>query len=195
MPERAHVSSVDALEAFRSALIIYLSKARPALDEVNAEVMRTRVWLQEDQRTHWENELRRRARSLQEAQQALFSAKLSSFREATSVEQLIVHRSKRAFDEADGKLRVIKKWKRDYDNRVEPLLKQMEKLHSVLSHDMGMAIAYLTKAIDTLHSYAGTAVAPAAPPSTPAPTEGPTSDLHPAATPAAGPGAPPGERR
>jgi len=87
MPERAHVTSVDALESFRSALIIYLSKARPALDEVNADVMRTRVWLEDEQRTHWENEFRRRARALQEAQAALFSAKLSSFRESSSVEQ------------------------------------------------------------------------------------------------------------
>ena len=45
MPERAHVTSVDALELFRSQLIVYLSKARPALDEVSAEVVRTRVWL------------------------------------------------------------------------------------------------------------------------------------------------------
>ena len=136
MPERAHVTSVDALEAFRSSLIVYLSKARPTLDEVQAEVVRTRIWLQDDQRTHWENESRRRTRALQEAQAALFSAKLSRFRESSSVEQLMVHRAKRSFDEAEDKLRVIKKWNRDFDNRVEPLVKQMEKLHSVLGHDM-----------------------------------------------------------
>ena len=88
MPERAHVSSIDELEAFRSALIIYLSKARPTLDEVSSEVMRTRVWLDDEQRIHWENEFRRRTRALQEAQAALFSARLSTFREESSAEQL-----------------------------------------------------------------------------------------------------------
>ena len=136
MPERAHVTSVDALEAFRSNLIVYLSKARPTLEEVSAEVQRTRVWLEDEQRTHWENELRRRSRALQEAQAALFSAKLSRFREASSAEQMAVQRAKRALDEAEDKLRVIKKWNRDYDNRVEPLVKQMEKLHTVLGHEM-----------------------------------------------------------
>jgi len=168
MPERAHVTSVDALELFRSQLIIYVSKARPALDEVSAEVVRTRGWLQDEQRTRWENELRRRSRALQEAQAALFSARLSSFQEESSLQQMMVHRTKRAFDEAEEKLRVIKKWNRDFDNRVEPLLKQMEKLHTVLAHDMVQAVAFLAHAIDTLHAYAGIAPPTTAPGSAPA---------------------------
>jgi hypothetical protein len=165
MPERAHVTSIDALEAFRSTLIIYLTKARPTLDEVGAEVVRTRSWLEDEQRNHWDNELRRRTRALEEAQAALFSARLSSFREASSVEQMAVHRAKRAFDEAQDKLRVIKKWSRDFDNRVDPLLKQTEKLQTVLAHDMVQAIAFLTQAINSLHAYAGVALPSAAPPS------------------------------
>ena len=184
MPERAHVTSVDALESFRSSLIVYLSKARPALDEVSSEVMRTRVWLEDEQRTHWENELRRRSRALQEAQAALFSARLSSFRESSSVEQLVAHRTKRAYDQAEAKLRVIKKWNRDFDNRVAPLLKQMEKLHSVLGHDMGRAIAFLTQAINTLHAYAGIALPADAPGASPA------ADASPGSEGAAGPGVP-----
>jgi len=168
MPEQAHVSSVDALESFRSSLIVYLSKARPALEEVSADVMRTRLWLQDEQRTHWENEVRRRSRALQEAQQALFSARLSTFREETSAEMMAVHRTRRAFDEAETKLKVIRKWNRDYDNRAEPLVKQMEKLQTVLAHDMVQAIAFLTQAINTLHAYAGIAPPSAAPASAPA---------------------------
>jgi hypothetical protein len=167
MPERAHVTSIDALELFRSNLIIYLSKARPALDEISAEVVRTRTWLEDEQRTHWENELRRRYRALQEAQQALFSARLSTFREETSAEQIAVHRTKRAFDEAEDKLRVIRKWHRDFDNRVQPPLKQMEMLHTVLAHDMVQAIAFLTQAIKTLHAYAGVAPPTASPATSP----------------------------
>ena len=161
MPQRAQVTSVEALESFRSSLIVYVSKARPVLDEVSAEVMRTRVWLEDEQRVHWENEARRCTRALQEAQQALFSARLSTFREETSAEQMAVHRTKRAFDEAEGKLKVLKKWNRDFDNRAEPLVKQMEKLQSVLAHDMVLAIAFLTQAITTLHAYAR--IAPHAP--------------------------------
>jgi hypothetical protein len=176
MPERAHVTAVDALEAFRSALIIYLSKARPTLDEVSAEVTRTRMWLEDEQRTHWENQQRRRARALQEAQAALFSSRLSTFREASASEQMAVHRAKRAFDEAEDKLRVIKKWNRDFENRVNPLVKQMEKLQTVLAHDMTQAIAFLTRAIDTLHAYAGITPAGSAPASAPPAGSSPPED-------------------
>jgi hypothetical protein len=163
MPERAHVTSVDALEAFRSNLIVYLSKARPTLEEVSAAVQRMRGWLEGEQRTHWENEFRLRSRALEEAQQALFSAKLSNLREASAAEQMAVQRTKRARDEAEAKLRVLKQWNRVFDNRVDPLVKQMEKLQTVLAHDMVQAVAFLAQAIKTLDAYAEVAPPTAVP--------------------------------
>jgi predicted ATPase len=172
MPDRAHVTSVDALESFRSSLIVYLSKARPTLEEVSASVQRTRGWLEGEQRTYWENEFRRRSRALEEAEAALFSSRISKLREVSAAEQMAVRRAKRDLDEADAKLRVVKQWNRVFDNRVDPLVKQMEKLHTVLANDMVKAVAYLKQAIDTLHNYAG-AIPPSA--TGAAPTESGTS--------------------
>ena len=172
MPDRAHVTSVDALESFRSSLIIYLSKARPTLEEVNASVQRTRGWLEGERRTYWENEFRRRSRALEEAQAAVFSSRLSNLREVSAAEQMAVRRAKRDLDEAEAKLRVVKQWNRVFDNRVDPLVKQMEKLHTVLANDMVKAVAYLKQAIDTLHNYAGVIPAPGA---GAAPAEGSTT--------------------
>jgi predicted ATPase len=171
MPDRAHVTSVDALEAFRSSLIVYLSKARPTLEEVSADVQRTRGWLESEQRTYWENEFRRRSRALDEAQAALFSSRISKLRDVSAAEQMAVQRAKRALDEADAKLRAVKQWNRVFDNRVGPLVKQMEKLHSVLANDMVKAVAYLAQAIDALHNYAGIIPSPTI---GAAPTEGST---------------------
>jgi hypothetical protein len=164
MPDRAHVTSVDALESFRASLIIYLTKARPTLEEVSTDVQRMRGWLEGEQRMYWENEFRRRARALEEAQQALFSAKLSNLREASALEQMAVQRTKRALDEAEAKLRTLKQWNRVFDNRVGPLVKQMEKLHTVLTNDMVKAVAFLAQAISTLDAYAEVAPPPAAGP-------------------------------
>jgi hypothetical protein len=162
MPERAHVTSVDALESFRSNLIVYLSKARPTLEEVSADVQRMRDWLEGEQRTYWENEFKRRHRALAEAQAAVFSSKLSNLREVSAAELMAVRRAKRDLDEAEAKLRVVKQWNRVFDNRVEPLVKQMEKLHTVLASDMVKAVGFLKQAIDTLHNYAGVMPASAA---------------------------------
>jgi hypothetical protein len=154
MPQQAHVISLESLERFRSKLIVYLSQARPALEEVSAEALRTRLWLENEQRTHWENEARRRSKALEQAQQSLFSARLGLLRPETSAEQLAVHRAKRALEEADLKLRILKKWTREFDGQIQPQLKQMEKLQSVLSVDMAKAVAYLTEVIKSLAAYA-----------------------------------------
>jgi hypothetical protein len=153
MPQKAHVTSLDALEAFRSNLVVYVSQARPALDEASAEVLRTRLWLENEQRLHWENQIRRRTKELEQAQQALFSARLGALSKETALDQLAVHRAKHSLAEADQKLRMVKKWDREFDGRVQPLVKQIEKLHTVLSNDMVKAIAYLTQAINTLAAY------------------------------------------
>jgi hypothetical protein len=166
MADRARVTSVEALESFRATLLVYLSKARPTLEEVSSDILRTRVWLENDQRMHWETEVRRRSKILEQAQQALSSARVSDFREHTSTEFMAVQRARRALDEAEAKLKRVKWWNREFDSRVQPMAKQLDKLHTVLSHDMMQAAAYLTEAINTLSDYAGiapTASAPSAP--------------------------------
>jgi chromosome segregation ATPase len=154
MAEKAHVTSVEALDAFRASLILYVSKARPTLEEASADVLRTRLWLQNDQRLHWENQVRRRAKALEQAQQELASARLSNLRDEKSAEQNAVRKARQALDEAEAKLKLLKQWNREFDNRVEPLVKQLEKLHTVLANDMVQAAAYLAQAVNTLSAYA-----------------------------------------
>src|SRR5690349_20703264 len=98
MPDRAHVTSVEAIELFRANLIAFLGKSRPVLEDACDEVFRARNWLQQDRRTHWENQLRRRRKLLEEAQQAFFAARVGSLRDATSAEANAVNRAKRAYD-------------------------------------------------------------------------------------------------
>ena len=164
MAERAHVTSIEALESFRTSLILYLSKARPALEEISSDIVRNRLWLQTDQRMHWETQFRRREKELQQAEQALSSARMSAFRQDKSTEQNAVRKAKRALEEAEGKLKMLKHWNREFDSRVGPLAKQLDKLHTVLTTDMVEAAAYLSRAIDTLSAYAEIGPPPDSPP-------------------------------
>lgn len=171
MPDQANITSLEALDDFRAKLVIYLSKARPTLEEVAADVSRTRVWLENEQRIHWENQVRRRTKVLEQAQQALFSSRVSALRQETGAEQMAVQRAKRALDEAQAKLQVLKKWSREFGSLVEPLVKQLDKLHTFLSHDMLKAIAYLTQQVKTLDDYAGITPASASVTPPPPPSE------------------------
>ena len=154
MADRAQITSFEAIEAFRSDLINYLSKARPALEEVSNEVLRAKQWLQNDQRRLWEGEMKMRSKKLERAQAELFSVSMSKFQEVSAAQQLLVQRAKQAVEEAQQKLAMLKKWDREIDNRSEPLVKQVDQFQSFVAGQMPRAIAYLTEVIKTLEAYA-----------------------------------------
>lgn len=158
MADRAQVTSVEAIESFRASLILYLSKARPTVEEVSNEVLRIRAWLQNDRRRYWEHELRVRGRQLEEAQQELFSAMLSQLQSVKAEQQRAVHEAKHALDEADAKLAVLKKWDRELENRCEPLLKMVDQLHGFLTSDLAKAVAHLAQSVKALDAYTGVAM-------------------------------------
>jgi len=160
MANQARITSTEALESFRASLIVFLTKARRALADTDDEVRGTRSWLQHDRRIHWENEIRRHTKALDRAQAELVSAHLAQNNEsARMVRQAAVNKAKRELDEAQNKLRVVKKWNQNYESRVDPLIKRMESLAQFLEHDMPKAIAYLAQVQDTLDAYIQTPAA------------------------------------
>jgi chromosome segregation ATPase len=154
MPDRAKVTSLEALEAFRASLIVYLAKAARALDEVSDDVVRTRLWVQTDRREYWEHEVRRRTKVFEEKHQEYFRARMSTLRQATQAEQAAAHKARRALEDAEARLTRVKKWSRQYENRVEPLAKDVDRLRDFLTAHMSRAVSYLSEAIKTLSAYA-----------------------------------------
>ena len=137
MAEKAQITSVEAIESFRAQLIVFLGQARPVLEEVGNEMSRTRLWLQNDQRMFWEHELRLRNRKLEEAKQELFNSTISNIPTGTTaLLQMTMQRSQRAVHDAEAKLKFLKRWDNELDNRAAPLLKQAEQLHGFLATDM-----------------------------------------------------------
>jgi hypothetical protein len=91
---------------------------------------------------------------------------MSRFQEVSAAQQLLVQRAKKAVEEAQEKLAMLKKWDREIDNRAEPLVKQVDQFQSFVATEMPRAIAYLSDVIKTLEAYAdikmGGSPAPAA---------------------------------
>ena len=157
MAERAQVTSLEAVESFRAGLIVFLKNARATLEEAQDEVLRTQSWVQDGQRRYWENEMRVRARKLEEARAELFRARLSQFNESTALQLMGVQRAERGIREAEAKLRIVKKWDRELENRTDPLLKQVSQLQGFLSADMARAVAYLEQMSRILAAYVSAA--------------------------------------
>jgi hypothetical protein len=176
MAERAQVTSVEAVAAFRADLIVFLSKARAVLEEASDEVLRARLWVQNDQRRIWEHETRLRYRKLEEARSELFSAQLSQFHESTALCLMAAQRAERSHRDAETKMAVLKKWDRELENHTDPLVKQVTQFHGFLTTEMKCAVADLDQTVKTLEAYAGV------------PTPGATTASGPAETGPAGEG-------
>lgn len=153
--QQAKITSLDALERFRSNLILFLEKAHRAVDEVGDEIRRTRQWLQNEARAHWDLEFRKRTKVLDEARTTLLAGRMSNLRDSTAAQEEAVRRATRALHEADEKRRAVKQWNRNFEGRAAPLSKGMDGLRFFLDHDLPKALAFLVQAQKTLDDYAG----------------------------------------
>ncbi len=152
MPDKAHLSSAEALEVFRTRLVRYLEKATLVVDEADGEVRRMRVWLQERQK-FWERQLRLRSRALEEAKHEAFGARLSPFKQSSEARQMAVRRAKISLRQAEEKLRLTRLWIRRYEGDAEALGREVEKLRTVLIQDIKKGSAGLERILRSLDGY------------------------------------------
>jgi hypothetical protein len=85
----------------------------------------------------------------------------------------MVRRAEEAFDEAQKKIAMLKKWDRELENRSEPLVKQADQFQSFVTSEMPKAIAYLNQVIRALEAYAEVRMGGAGDASMPTSTEQP----------------------
>ena len=153
MADRVHIRSVDEIDRFRAQLLTFLSGARATVEEAAVEVARQQAWLDLDRRKHWEGEVWRRQRRLEEARQTLFQESIATQRGPASFHQMQVHRAERSLDEAREKLKHIQFWSRNFENRSLPMVRQVEQLHTVLTVDMAHAVHFLNQSLAALDAY------------------------------------------
>ncbi len=154
MSEKAHVSNIERLEQFRSALVVFLEKASALLNEVNDEVKRTRIWLQTEQKMKITHEIKRKEKELEMIELELFSARLSNLRETKTGHQMMVNKKRREIRELENTMRAVAAWLRNFDSRVETESRKVDKLRAVLDHDMAAAVQFLAETSKNLRAYA-----------------------------------------
>lgn len=180
MATEAKVRSLDALESFRSSLIVYLTKARRSVEQVSEELKRTRVWVMNDQRVYWTEQLRKRSRMLDQANAELMTAKLSYFQKNLNTQQQAVRKAKAAVEQAHEKLESVKRWNRDFDRHADPLARKLESLRHFLEHVLPEGVSQIGQLHRLLESYAEVRGAPATAPASVAQPEAPSETQTPA---------------
>lgn len=153
MADQARISNLDAIESFRSALIVFISKTRQSLEMTQDAVKKTRAWLQTEQPAFWSAQIKQRQKKLDQAQQELMSARLSEFVESPTVQQMAVWKARAALEEAQAKLERTKVWARDYDRTVDPMARKLDSLRDFIDDDLMLAVAQLVEIQKIIDAY------------------------------------------
>lgn len=171
MAEQAQVRSVEALESLRAAVLIYHSKSRRAVDMALEEMTRLRQQVEGEYRTHWEAQIRSWTRKLEQARAELMTVRLSSMVDRSTRHEEAVRKAERALAHATEKLKMTRRWARDFETAVGPHVRRLESVRDTLVHQLPKAAAWLHQAEVTLDAYAesqyATLTGPAQTPETP----------------------------
>lgn len=167
MSDQAKISSIDALEAFRADLVQYIAKARVALEDMTGDVRRTQTWIESDRTQHWSGQIKQWTKALHQAEQELYSANLTNPQASNAFQKMAVVKAKRKLEEAEAKMRLVKKWRQNFENRATPLLRQLDPMFFLVGQQLPKGVFSLGESIKALQTYAekhAPATAPTPPP-------------------------------
>jgi hypothetical protein len=155
MSSFARVISLDVLREFKGALQEFAEQAGLALSEATSDVQRTIWWLQHDQLAHWQRELKKRNEKLAQARSDLHRAQLASNDTRTSavVERKAVAKWERAVDEAEQKIRNVKKWHQMLEREMMLFKAQLGQVSGAVAGDIPVAVGRMDKMIRSLEAY------------------------------------------
>ncbi|MEY3023255.1 MAG: hypothetical protein ACO3Y3_01595 [Phycisphaerales bacterium] len=161
MKEGAGVTNLEALERFRAALLEFIHDASNALGEADSEVDRVQVWLEREQKIHWQQEHRRRSEEVARAKSALYRKQLtvsSKDRPPSAVdEKKALQRAQARLEEAEQKIRRIKHWSVHLGQEAARYKAATSSLAAVLERELPASAEMLKRAIAAIEQYLHTA--------------------------------------
>jgi hypothetical protein len=160
----ARVGSFDALRAFRAVLYKFAETADVALSDAEGEMQRVMGWLERDQQTYWQFQMRKRHEEVMRCKEAVRMKKLFKSADgrpgsAVDEEKALAVAMKR-LERGDQKLKAVMSWSRKLPKDILLYKGSVQRLATALQSDVPTAGAQLSRIIATLEAYA--AVGPAA---------------------------------
>jgi hypothetical protein len=165
MTQPARVSSIDALREFRRALERFATELGGALSEVDATAQRMMSWLSHDQLPYWQHQIRARSEKLAQARSNLLRKQLSSMQDDPTCidERRAVERAKQAIEDANAKVRLVKKWLMMVDKEYTLYRGATSGLSDTHQRDIPAASIRLAAMVKRLEEYAAIGSQPPTP--------------------------------
>lgn len=168
MNQSARVTSIDALSAFRTALLKFEENVRDALDSLGLQAQRGADWVESDRAAYWPAQERRARDDLQAAQVALERCEMAirpDDRRSCYDEKQAVLAARRRLRLCESKIKLIRKWARVVRQEALELSGDLGRLEHYVDQDLPRAVASLENMVQALARYAQ--AGPSSPPSQP----------------------------
>jgi hypothetical protein len=155
MSDSAKVSSLDAIRDFRVALMSFAEEATVALSEATSDAQRSVWYITTDCKAHWQRELKKRNEKLNQAKAELFKKQMESNDTRTSavVERKNVAKWEAAVNQAEEKLRAIKRWTTELERQFMLFKAGVQGISNIVAGDLPNATARMQRMILALEQY------------------------------------------
>ncbi|HMO25461.1 MAG TPA: hypothetical protein PKB10_04265 [Tepidisphaeraceae bacterium] len=159
MAEGARVESIESLTRFRIALIKFAEACDLALAGAEAELGRTSTWLETEQLSYWQTQIRKRREAVERAKEAVRMKKL--YKDSTGRQQSAVEEEKmlkvaqRRVEEAETKLAATRRYIRVMQRETQMYKGGVQRLATSIADAVPNAASVLANHVETLQRYVG----------------------------------------
>src|SRR5688572_29688938 len=158
MSDRASVDSIDALKHFRRALWKFAEAANSALGDAEGEMQKTLTWLETEQPSYWEHQIRKRHEHCEKCKEAVRMKKLykgpTGQPQNAMEEEKALRIAQRRLEEAHQKLAVTKSYARKLQKELQVYKGSVQRFATSITVDIPMAVAKLDHLVMSLEAYA-----------------------------------------
>jgi len=161
----ARVDSIEAIQAFKRALWRFAEIANAALTDAEAEALGTLRWLETEQRTYWQMNVRKSQELVARCEEAFRHKRIfkdASGRTPSAVdEEKALAKAKRQLEYANQRLENVRKYTPRLQREIMLYKGQMQRLSTFVAADIPVAAAKLDKIVATLSAYVNLSAQPA----------------------------------
>lgn len=157
MPDLVKVEDLEVFRLFRVALLKFAQAAQQSLANADGQITRTHAWLENEQTTFWQGQLRKRTEAVARAREALRQKKLfkdSAGRTPNAAqEEKTLAQCLAAVEEAQHKIEAVRKWLPKLEKEAEMYRGGVSRLGGTVTVEVPQAIALLDRLAATLEQY------------------------------------------
>ena len=158
MNQSANVTSIDAVRAFRAALVKFEENAGDAVTCLELEIRRAVTWIEVDRRRYWPTQVKQSSDELAQARNALERCQLKyGSEEAPSCyeQKKNYERARRRLRYCEDQVRKVKQWTRILRQELTQFEGQMAQMTICVDTELPRAITALGNMLNGLERYAG----------------------------------------